>query len=82
VLALWVDPMRANHLVWGGGQQGGGPAQLWERLDQGRDAREIPIEGRPEGNVAAIQYLPAASKLAIMVRRSSDASLAVYAVER
>lgn len=68
--------------MWGGGQQGGGPAQLLESIDQGRDAREIPIEGRPEGSVTSIQYVPAITKLAVMVRRRSDASLAVYVVDR
>jgi hypothetical protein len=82
VVGLWVDPSQAKHLVWGGGQQGGGPAQLLESVDQGRDAREIPIEGHPEGYVTSIQYLPAISKLAVLVRRRSDASLAVYLVDR
>jgi hypothetical protein len=41
VLALWADPLRAKHVVWGGSvDQGRGPAKLFESFEQGRDARD------------------------------------------
>jgi hypothetical protein len=82
VLGLWADPSLANHVIWGGGQQGGGPAQVLESTEAGRNAHEIPMEGLPEGSVTSISYLPGVAKLVILMQRWSDATLAAYVIDR
>lgn len=81
VFALWADPARANHVVWGG-IDGGGPARLLESTEGGRNAQDIPLEGLPEGLVTSVIQVPGLSKLVILVRRASDAALAAYVLDR
>ena len=79
VATVWGDPGKAKHVVWGG-QQGSGPAQIFESTEGGGQAREIPLEGLPQGSVTSIGYLPAFSKLVFFVRRWSDGTLAAYVI--
>ena len=81
VTALWANPQRASHVIWGGGQQGGGPAEVLESVAGGAQPQEIPLEGKPSGVVRGIQYVPASAKLLVFLQRP-DSSLAVYAVDR
>ena len=53
------------------------PRGILESTEGGLNAREIQIEGLPEGSVMAIGYLPAPSKLVFLVRRWTG-TLAAY----
>jgi hypothetical protein len=82
VTAIWVDPKRSGHVVWGGGQQGGGPAQVLESMDGGKAPRPVPLSGRPAGVVRAIQPSPDDSKLLLFLEREPDTALAIYVIDR
>lgn len=44
VLAIWIDPENPDHVVFGGGDNGG-RARLLESFEGGRDARDLVLPG-------------------------------------
>jgi hypothetical protein len=85
VMALWPDPQVAGHVVFGGEAQDSSydfVAQLRESLQGGQAPSTIPIEGAPNGGVAAMQRFPAAPRLLVLVNQKSDQSIAGYVIDR
>jgi hypothetical protein len=81
VNAIWPDSERDARILFGGGEQGGGPASLLESLDRGRQPVQIAIEGAPSGSVRSIASAPDPALLLVAVNHA-DRSLGVYVLGR
>jgi hypothetical protein len=78
IWAISPSSSTPNDVVFGGGEQGGGPARVLEVSNGGAEATEIALDGAPEGTVRGI--VEADARLLFFVDTGS--SLDVYAIDR
>ncbi len=76
VLAVHPGSEQRNHVLFGGGSQGSGPARLLRSEQGGTAPTEVILEGVPNGAVRALAVSPEPDQLLIAV--SSGASLLLF----